>query len=52
MGSLTRKLISEGLRYGERINKVDGSNPLTIDSVDFFLKLGKGVLKIGKEILF
>jgi hypothetical protein len=50
MNILARKLY----QYGGKIIKdnPDMSNPLNIDGVEFAITIGKGILKVGKEILF
>lgn len=50
IGSAARKLF----QYGGKVIKdnPDFGNPLNAETVDFMVKVGKGVLEIGKDILF
>jgi hypothetical protein len=50
MGIVARKL----LQYGVKVVKdnPDFGNPITMENTDFILTIGKGILKVGKEILF
>ena len=40
-----RKLAKEGLKQGEKVGKVDGASPVTIDGFQFILDSGKTLLE-------
>ncbi len=47
-------LARKALRYGGKIIKdnPDFGNPINVDGVELIFNIGKGILKVGKEILF
>lgn len=47
MGNAAIKLIQVGMKFA----KVDVNNPVTIDNADFLITIGKGALKIAKELI-
>jgi hypothetical protein len=47
MGPISIRLI----KYGSKFIRTDFNNPITIDNTDFLITVGKGALKIAKEVL-
>lgn len=52
MNFLIRQLIKNGGKRAKDLVELDAANPITIDTMDFAVKIGKGIIHIGKEVLF
>lgn len=51
MNMLLRMAAKKGGKAAQKIFETDPSNPITIDSADFAISIGKGILNIAKDIL-
>lgn len=49
MGLAARKLFQLGIKIAK--DNPDFGNPINVDTLEFMVSVGKGVLSIGKEIL-
>lgn len=52
MNFLLKQLLKNGGKRLKDIHNLDASNPITIDTTEFVITIGKGIIHIGKEILF
>jgi hypothetical protein len=52
MSFLLKQMIKQGGKRAKSISEIDAASPITADTVDFAVEIGKGILKIGKELMF
>lgn len=52
MSFLLKQLAKNGGKRAKDLIDIDPASPITIDTVDLAMKIGKGILHIGKEVLF
>jgi hypothetical protein len=52
MNFLLRQALKKGGKRAKDMVDIDAASPITIDGANFALEIGKGILKIGKELMF
>lgn len=52
MNFLARQIAKQASKRAKDIIGIDPGSPLTIDNTEFLLQIGKGTVKILKEVIF
>lgn len=52
MNFIVRQMIKKGGKKAKDVVDIDPASPITADTVDFFVEIGKGIINIGKDLMF